>query len=235
MTTDYAPSHPTLYLVRHGQASFGAADYDRLSELGAEQCRALGRWFAGRGVRFGAVLRGSLRRHEQSLAAIVEGAADAASVWPAPQVRPQLDEYDSLALVRTVHDGELVAPASRQAYREHFRLLRLGLARWMAGETAPAGMRSWREFEGGVAAVLDDLRTRCHGDVLLVSSGGPIATAVGLVLGLAPPAVVDLNLRMRNSAVTEFASTPRRHVLVAYNHLQHLEAEPRRTDWHTHA
>ena len=27
-----------LYLVRHGQASFGEADYDRLSPLGHRQC-----------------------------------------------------------------------------------------------------------------------------------------------------------------------------------------------------
>ncbi|MDO8419608.1 MAG: histidine phosphatase family protein, partial [Rubrivivax sp.] len=63
----------TLYLVRHGQASFGAADYDQLSDLGARQCRALGRWFRERGVAFEGVLRGTLRRHEQSLAAIAEG------------------------------------------------------------------------------------------------------------------------------------------------------------------
>ena len=58
----------TLYLVRHGQASFGAADYDQLSELGTRQCRALGEWFAARGIGFEAVLRGTLCRHVQSLA-----------------------------------------------------------------------------------------------------------------------------------------------------------------------
>ena len=36
----------TLYLIRHGQASFGAADYYQLSELGARQCHALGQYFA---------------------------------------------------------------------------------------------------------------------------------------------------------------------------------------------
>jgi broad specificity phosphatase PhoE len=28
-----------IYLVRHGQASFGSANYDQLSELGHEQAR----------------------------------------------------------------------------------------------------------------------------------------------------------------------------------------------------
>ena len=63
----------TLYLVRHGQASFGAADYDQLSELGQRQCHALGQWFAERGVQFDAVLRGTLRRHAQSLDALAVG------------------------------------------------------------------------------------------------------------------------------------------------------------------
>ncbi len=31
-----------IYLVRHGQASFGSADYDQLSTLGAEQAQMLG-------------------------------------------------------------------------------------------------------------------------------------------------------------------------------------------------
>ena len=32
----------TLYLIRHGQASYGEADYDRLSPRGVEQAKAVG-------------------------------------------------------------------------------------------------------------------------------------------------------------------------------------------------
>ena len=39
-----------VLLVRHGQASFGADDYDVLSETGWEQSRLLGRYLADRGV-----------------------------------------------------------------------------------------------------------------------------------------------------------------------------------------
>ena len=66
------PRMGTLYLVRHGQASFGAEDYDQLSELGTRQCHALGLWFAARGLQFEAVLRGTLKRHAQSLAAFLQ-------------------------------------------------------------------------------------------------------------------------------------------------------------------
>ena len=60
----------TLYLVRHGQASFGADDYDQLSARGQQQSERLGAYWRERGLRFDAVLCGTLRRHGQTLAGI---------------------------------------------------------------------------------------------------------------------------------------------------------------------
>jgi len=222
----------TLYLVRHGQASFGATDYDQLSDLGRRQCLELGRWFRRRGVVFEGVMRGTLRRHEQSLAALTEGHGE----LPAALPWPGLNEYDGEALVRAAHPA-LQPPtdaAAPEAYRAHFRLLREGLAAWIAGRTAPAGMPSWPDFVAGIMGALDHVRQQHQGNVLVVSSGGPIATAVSQVLGAPPGAMIELNLRIRNSSLTEFAFTPRRHMLVSYNHLPHLDA-PERAEWVTYA
>ena len=90
------PPMGTLYLVRHGQASFGAANYDQLSELGQRQCERLGAWFRSHGRRFDAVLTGTLKRHAQSLAAIETGLGAQHEV----QARTELNEYDSHALIR---------------------------------------------------------------------------------------------------------------------------------------
>ncbi len=220
----------TLYLVRHGQASFGAADYDHLSELGARQCHALGQYFAARGIIFEGVLRGTLRRHAQSLAALTEGFG----TLPDALEWPGLNEYDSEAVIRTVHSGPLAAPDSPEVYRAHFRLLRQGLAAWMASEAAPQGMPAYADFVSGISSALDHVRTQHHGNVLLVSSGGPIATAVGQVLGTAAQATIELNLRIRNSAVTEFAFTPKRHMLSIFNHVPHLDVAGRE-GWVTYA
>lgn len=220
----------TLYLVRHGQASFGAADYDQLSELGGRQCRRLGEYLRARGVRFEATLSGTLRRHVQSLDAIAEGHGG----LPAPTRLPGLNEFDGEAIVRALYPEIPPPPDPADSFRHHFRLLREGLEAWMAGTSAPAGMPSHPEFVAGVARALDHVRERHSGDVLMVSSGGPISTAVGLVLGLQGSSVIDLNLRMRNSAVTEFQVTPRRHVLVSFNGIGHLE-QGVPPDWITHA
>ena len=223
----------TLYLVRHGQASFGAADYDQLSPLGARQCAALGTYLQERGRRFEAVYRGTLRRHAQSLAALSEELPG----LPAAEALPALNEYQAEALVHAAAGGQWKGPApgaDADDRREHFRLLREGLLRWMRGELQPEGMPSWAEFRAGVVGALETLRARHRGDVLVVSSGGPISTAVAHVLDAPASAVVSLNLQMRNSAVTELTTTARGHMLVSYNTLPHLD-DAERAGWVTYS
>jgi broad specificity phosphatase PhoE len=118
--------------------------------------------------------------------------------------------------------------------RHHFRLLRDGLAQWMAGTASPAGMPSYADFVAGVAGALDHVRANHYGkNVLVVTSGGPISTAVGHVLGTKPEATIDLNMRIRNTALTEFVFTPKRHMLVCFNAIPHLDA-PAYRDWVTY-
>ena len=209
----------TLYLVRHGQASFGAADYDQLSDLGQRQALRLGEYFRHKGLVFDAVLMGTLRRHAQTWAGIAEGAGLA----HAPLLWPGLNEYDSEAVVKAIHPQPLAKPDTPELYRHHFRLLRDGLTQWMNGVVSPHGMPDYETFRHGVVSALDHVRTLHSGNVLIVSGGGPISTAVGHVLGTTPETTIELNLRIRNSAVTEFAFTPKRHMLLTFNTLPHLD------------
>jgi broad specificity phosphatase PhoE len=210
----------TLYLVRHGQASFGADDYDQLSELGRKQGLRLGEYFARKGIRFDGLIAGTLRRHTQTLQAILEGMNQAGEhlSWDG------LNEYDSAAVIAAIHPHQLERPDSPERYRHHFRLLRDGLAQWMAGVVSPQGMPTYDEFAAGVAGALDHVRANHYGkSVLVVTSGGPISTAVGLVLGTSPETTIELNMRIRNTSITEFAFTPKRHMLVCYNAIPHLD------------
>jgi broad specificity phosphatase PhoE len=210
---------PTLYLVRHGQASFGAADYDQLSELGARQSERLGAWFASVGVTFEAVYTGTLRRHAQTLDGIVRGLGCAA---PPTTTLPGLNEYDSHAVLATVLTEPLPPPRNAEDVRQHFRLLRQGLLAWADGRVQPAGMPTHAHFVGGVADALQQVCNSRRGDVLMVSSGGPIATAVAHVLGAPAATAIELNLRIANSALSAFAFTPKGHRLVTFNTLPHL-------------
>ena len=245
----------TLYLVRHGQASFGAEDYDNLSELGVKQSIRLGEYWRGKGLKFDAVLVGTLKRQAQTYAGICEGmegkqfsdgpplgkfaslggsaAHEVASVG-APLLWPGLNEYDSHAVIAAIHPQPLQKPDTPELYRHHFRLLRDGLTQWMNGVVSPKGMPAYPEFLQGVTSALDHVRKTHEGNVLIVSSGGPISTAVGHILGTTPEATIELNLRIRNSSVTEFSFNPKRHMLVTYNTLPHLDA-PEHAPWVTYA
>jgi broad specificity phosphatase PhoE len=215
----------TLYLVRHGQASLGADDYDQLSDLGQRQSVLLGEYFAAQGLRFDAVIAGTLQRHRQTLAGILQGMRRESAHLP----WPGLNEYDSEAVIRSIHTGDLQRPDSPEVARNHFRLLRRGLAAWMDGSAKPEGMPAYPEFVAGVTSALDHVRANHFGQsVLVVTSGGPISTAVGHVLDTPAATTIELNLRLRNTSVTEFAFNPKRLSLQTFNTLPHLDAVPLR-------
>ena len=253
----------SLYLVRHGQASFGADNYDLLSPLGRQQSVRLGEYFKYKGLHFDAAFTGTLNRQIQTLEGICEGMGVQfeSTVGEVPKQTssglaggvlrqaqderrnasvgahifwPGLNEYDSAAVIGAVHPYPLEKPDTPELYKHHFRLLRDGLAQWMAGVVSPSGMPDYNDFVAGVTSALAHVRSHYRGNVLLVSSGGPIATAVGQVLGTSPETTIELNMQIRNSSVTEFAFSAKRHRLVSFNTLAHLDA-PEHAGWVTYA
>lgn len=222
----------TLYLVRHGQASFGADDYDQLSPLGHQQALRLGQYLQTQlqSKPLEAILMGSLKRHRQTW----EGIAEGAQLTLTPAVWPGLNEYDSHALIHAIHPEPLAKPDSPELYRAHFRLLRDALQAWMAGQSHPRGMPSYPEFVAGIEAALAHVRAHHSGDVMIVSSGGPIATVVSRVLQAPPESTIELNLRIRNTALTELVFNPKKQMLLTFNTLPHLDAQTH-PNWITYA
>lgn len=215
-------------MVRHGQAAFGTDQYDRLTDIGFAQARLLGAYFARRGLKFDAVFTGTLRRQLETAQGIVEGHPEMKATFQ-PETFPGLDEYKPEAVLMAF-TGSVPLPAIEAArrdpvvVRDHFRVLREALLAWAEGRTAPQDMPAWPAFQEGAVGALIQARQRFpEGNVLIVSSGGPIAAMVSGVLNAPPATAVELNLRIRNSSLTEFAATPRRHNLVSFNGLPHLD------------
>lgn len=225
-----------IHLIRHGQASFGADDYDKLSPLGHQQSERLGQYLVQRSARMGlnwdAVLTGSLRRHAETWAGVAKGAG-----WThTPTVWPGLNEYDSTALLQALpRDRELADPRTPAGYKQYFRLLRDALTQWMAGTISPQGMPSYVEFVDGITGALAHIRHHHpQGNVLVVSSGGPIATLVGHLLRTPPETTIELNMQLRNTAVTELIASAHHVRLVSFNTLPHLDDDAH-ASWVTHA
>jgi broad specificity phosphatase PhoE len=111
--------------------------------------------------------------------------------------------------------------------RERFRVLKQALLAWTEDRIRPAGIPLWKAFQDAAVAAVVKARHRFPaGNVLLISSGGPIGAIVAATLNAPAQAAIELNLRMRNTSVTELASSARRHSLVCFNALPHLDTHP---------
>lgn len=219
-----------IFLVRHGQASLGAANYDQLSALGMQQSQRLGQYWREMGLRFDAVLCGTLQRHAQTL----EGTSQGMDVPLKATPYPGLNEYDADAVIQAIHPAPRPRPTDKDSYRQHFQLLREGLHQWAQGSIEPFGMGSWTQFVAGITDALDDARQRHAGNILVVSSGGPISIALGQIMGMSAQASIELNLQMRNTSISELRTTAHGFRVVSFNTLPHLSG-PQYTDWISYA
>jgi broad specificity phosphatase PhoE len=218
----------TIFLVRHGQASFGAANYDCLSGKGRQQALWLGEYFRERGVRFRRVVAGSLVRQQDTAAAILDGMRDAAGM-PTIETHVGFNEYDGEALYREHTGGADHLAHQNGDYHDYWRTFRAAYHAWTLDQLA--GMpETWAEFgariRGGLALAAEGA-TR-EDAILLVSSGGAIGRAVADLLGAPARTAIELNLQFRNTAFCEIICGRDTLRLLSFNNLPHLERADRR-------
>ena len=196
---------PVIHVVRHGQASADAADYDVLSALGDRQARVAGRELVRRGLRDPLVVSGTLVRQRDTAEALIEAAGLNAAV----RVDPRWNEYDHLGILSRY-------PTSAAAVQDH---LDFALAAWIED---PHG--GWDAFQGGAVEALKE--TSAEGrDAVVVTSGGVIAALCGFLLDLPPAGVVALNRVTVNTGITTLVHGSRGMSLVAFNDHAHLAAD----------
>ena len=215
----------SILLVRHGQASFGAADYDVLSPTGHEQSRVLGAALAARGVTPDVVVVGEMRRHAETAAGVLEGAG-----WTAPPVVDAgWNEFDH-EQVLSVHDS----PTAREGESEKAAFQRWfeeATRRWTSGEHEEAYDESFAAFTGRVDASMSRLTSLLpsRGTAVVLTRGGAIAWTVASLLADDLPARTDLWLRLNPVSINTGTSTivrgGRGTTLVAFNAHDHLSPD----------
>lgn len=224
----------TLYLIRHGQASFGTDNYDQLSGKGREQVKLLGEYFAGNGERIDRIYTGQLQRQRETADLI--GAALGA-VAPPIVIDDAFDEYDSDVILREFADSlgaEQLAEAGWPALRTDRRKFQFFLERaaraWVEANIEAPGMVPWKNFHGRIVTALERImRSEGRSKTLLIStSGGVIGTIVAHVLGLSNHMGIELNWAVHNASITRLIYSTEKVSLSMFNALPHLDRDERR-------
>ncbi|UYV37095.1 histidine phosphatase family protein [Rhodobacteraceae bacterium D3-12] len=208
-----------FFLIRHAQASFGAANYDKLSDLGHVQSQELGRALKAQGVAPDAFWIGSLTRHRETLDGILNGMGTTAT----PEVHAGFDEFDFSALLDARYAGKPAPDNMHTERKSHFRTLRDTVLEWERDEIA-APPETWAEFSARTQAALRAAMDPDAEQVLAVSSGGPIGALVSQVLDCGPGQQIKLQLQTRNCSVTRFVYSAKSLYLSGFNETPHINA-----------
>lgn len=219
-----------LILIRHGQASYGQADYDRLSPRGEQQARAVGPALAA--LELDALFMGPHRRHAQTAAFARETAG-----LPEPTLLPEFAEYPAFDLITKMlpklvaEDAAFAAlptnPTRELADRAFHRILHA----WGRDEWQVDGVERVTEFAARVQRGLE-IAIAGGRKVGVVTSAGPIGVAVGLVFGVGEHRMVRTSVVVRNASISElvyrsasFAWNPEQVSLLTFNSVGHLPPE----------
>ena len=221
-----------LVFVRHGQASFGAASYDALSERGFEQVRELAKHWLETGQSFQAIYSGTLRRQRETAFELLP--AVERQVTPARM--ESLNEYNGDPLIHIYlrdhgrQEGIRLPDAWPIKDNKLFQsILESASGCWIRDELEPKdsdqGFEYWRDFKQRVYEAVDQImEAHTNGSRVLVStSGGVIATALQRVLGFSDQQAIATNWMVHNSSVTKVRYGGGRVSLTQFNSLPHLE------------
>ena len=226
-----------LLLVRHGQASFGARDYDTLSTRGRQQSRVLGEALASRASAPDLVVRGNMRRHVGTAEGLLEGSGTAVEVvlddgWDEFDFQHVVEVHKPVYRNRTLMKADLARTLRpMQAFQEVFEA---ATARWSSGEHDADYAESFPAFRERVAGALQRTAelARDHSTVVVVSSGGPIAMAAALLTAgdsLSSDQLAglwsSLNRVSVNTGVSKVIAGRRGLSLSTYNEHPHLETD----------
>jgi broad specificity phosphatase PhoE len=224
-----------IYLFRHGQASFGKDNYDRLSPTGVKQSEILARHLAKTGKLFDAIYFGEMERQQKTAQELVNYYRKNKLLVPEPNVSDKFNEYDSFSVWQALFPEILQAePAlardvkklygEQKAFQRIFaRVMKL----WISGSYHASGIPRWNDFKKRVNQGLEEL-IACHGarkQLAVFTSGGPISVTVQSALGLSDPKTLDIAWQLMNASITRVKYSVKGMMLAVFNDVTHLELE----------
>lgn len=216
---------PSILLVRHAQASFGAADYDLLSPAGVEQTELLTAEIAQRDLELARIVAGTARRQRETAAPLA--LASGLEVG----VDERWNEYETEEVL--VHHGQEAvsldgtgAAGEEITSREFQAVLDGALDAWVAGAGETGAAQSWPDFLDSRTRALADLAAglRSGETGLAFTSGGVIAAIGAALLGNHADLFSRLNRVLVNTGITKLAVGRAGTSLISFNEHAHIAA-----------
>jgi len=224
-----------IYLFRHGQASFGAENYDRLSPNGIRQSQILGRHLVQTGKSFDAIYFGEMERQQKTAQEYFDYSSKQRLTVPQPNICNAFNEYDSIAVWQGLvpelaqADSSIAKDAAQFAgdKKAFQRVFAKVMNRWISGSYQAGGIPNWQDFKQRVRQGLDELTAR-HGtrkQIAIFTSGGPISVAVQAALDLSDAKTLEVSWQLMNASATRIKYNQQGTMLAVFNDVTHLELE----------
>jgi len=201
---------PVVYLVRHGQASYGAEDYDVLSPIGHAQSAVVGRELLRRGVTSPQVVCGNLVRQRNTATGIIDSAGFESSMT----IDSRWNEFDHPDMpLPTTEAGD---PLDFQQRLDE------ALESWVRADN----LDGWRGFQNSAFAALEDFANALGAGStgLAITSGGVVSAIVSRIWGLDAQGTVRINRVVTNTSLTSIVFGRQGMNLLSVNDHSHLQS-----------
>lgn len=230
-----------IYLIRHGQASFGSTDYDQLSEKGREQGVILGKYWQPNVVP-SKFYSGDLLRHGQTLKCFTQGYQGKDTPMIIHSGFNEFDHIDILTNYNAQWQNYVKMSTEINRLKEPNKTFQKEFAqalnRWVSGDNDHNYKESWPQFKTRCIRALQDIirqelanRRKYTGganplkqpqDILVFTSGGTISVIVQHILELSDQQALQINQQSRNTSVTKLLFSENMLSVDYLNNYSHL-------------
>lgn len=226
-----------ILLIRHGQASFGASDYDCLSPLGERQAAYLGRHLATQNLPVHQVIAGSMKRHQQTRDGVMTALDNNEAVSHINENWNEFDFRQVLGIVNPdfIHHDKFTAYLKQHANPEagFIRVFSQAIDKWINGEcikgkntaTPHSEFEPWATFQARVLQGLQQAiaSTPKGQNTLVFTSGGAITVVLLYLLNIPLARFLHINKELVNCGVTQLRVGKKGAVLLTMNEHSAME------------
>jgi broad specificity phosphatase PhoE len=224
-----------IYLIRHGQASFGHDNYDKLSPLGIRQAKILAAHLFDTLFQPDAMYSGNMARQTATADEVISRYRINGKGLPELEIMDGFNEYDTAAIVTamfpsmvkedpSLNDDIPRMYSSRLSFK---RIFEGAMLRWVTGEFDAPGVESWVGLKERISGALRAIMQR-HGSgktIAVFTSGGAIAASLSHVLKIPGDYAMRLNWQIINTSISRYMYNEERITLAGFNSVSHLELE----------